>query len=138
MKRTRENVKEKIEIENVEFDKSTNSNIQTQIEDSTEINDLPEYLVEIGLKVKEVSEPTEIPPQTAAKSTSTSTSSTTKDPIEIPPQTVSESTSTSSTKTDPIEILPQTELLPVYSSDFGDDKVSIFLLLLISTIFDEK
>ena len=136
MKRTRENVKEKIEIENVEFDKSTNSNIQTQIEDSTEIPDLPEYLAEIGLKVKEVSDPTEIPPQTAAKSTSTS--STTKDPIEIPPQTVSESTSTSSTKTDPIEILPQTELLPVYFSDFGDDKVSIFLLLLNSTIFDKK
>ena len=129
MKRTRE----KIEIENVEFD---NSNIQTQIEDSTEIPDLPEYLVEIGLKVKEVTDPTEIPPQTSSEPTSTS--STTKDPIEIPPQTSSESTSTFSTTTDPIEILPQTELLPVYSSDFGDDKVSIFLLLLSSAIFDKK
>ena len=115
MKRTRENVKEKTEIDNVEIDKNINNNIQTQIEDSTEIPDLPEYLVEIGLKVKEVTDPTEIPPQTS-----------------------SESTSTFPTTTDPIEILPQTELLPVYSSDFGDDKVSIFLLLLSSTIFDKK
>ena len=136
MKRTRENVKEKIEIENVEFDKSTNSNIQTQIEDSTEIPDLPKYLVQNGLKVKEVTDPTEIPPQTASELTSTSSTKT--DPIEIPPQTTSESKSTSSTETDPIEILPQTELLPVYSSGFGDDKVSIFLLLLNSRFFDTK
>ena len=136
MKRTNENVKEKTEIDNVEIDKSINNNIQAQIEDLTEIPDLPEYLVEIGLKVKEVTDPTEIPPQTSSEPTSTS--STTKDPIDIPPQTSSESTSTFPTTTDPIEILPQTELLPVYSSDFGDDKVSIFLLLLSSTIFDKK
>ena len=136
MKRTRENVKEKTEIDNVEIDKNINNNIQTQIEDSTEIPDLPEYLVEIGLKLKEVTDPTEIPSQTASELASTS--STTKDPTEIPPKTSSESTSTFSTKTDPIEILPQTELLPVYSSDFGDDKVSIFLLLLSSTMFDQK